>query len=185
MKVLNEAKEVAERFRISFLNEKRGCIFKENVQEMDLGGRKIGPFKAGDQTELPNWMIEKLLVQDLIDLVPENAYESMRRLLNLYRAEEKQPHKLQSFHAFLYTAIGQKMLRLRKDKTALDPRKYEEIERMERMIPFLVETRLSKIIRVAKSGAYQEKRRYMAHEERWLCRELVEILTDWRGMIVR
>lgn len=56
----------------------------------------------------------------------------------------------------------------------MDPRRYEEIERMQRMIPFLVETRLSKIIRVAKSGAYQEKRKQMTNEERWLCEEIAE-----------
>jgi len=52
------------------------------------------------------------------------------------------------------------------------------------MTPFLVETRLSKILRVAKSGAYQEKRNQMAHEERWLCEELVDLLSGWRQNVM-
>jgi hypothetical protein len=52
------------------------------------------------------------------------------------------------------------------------------------MVPFLVETRLSKILRVAKSGAYMEKRKQMAYEERWLCEELIDLLSGWRQKIL-
>ncbi|MHA2044920.1 MAG: hypothetical protein ACW99G_09000, partial [Candidatus Thorarchaeota archaeon] len=68
--------------------------------------------------------------------------------------------------------------------TSIDPRKYEEIEKLQRMVPFLVETRLSKILRVAKSGAYMEKRKQMAYEERWLCEELIDLLSGWRQKIL-
>jgi DNA replication initiation complex subunit (GINS family) len=66
----------------------------------------------------------------------------------------------------------------------MGPRIYDEIEKMQRMVPFLIETRLSKIIRVAKSGAYQEKRKQMTEEERWLCEELVSLLSSWRETIM-
>ena len=72
------------------------------------------------------------------------------------------------------------MLNLQSDKSSLDPRLYDEIERLERMIPMLLESRLSKIIRVAKSGAMQDKRKDMTLEERWLCQELTDLLSDWR-----
>jgi hypothetical protein len=173
-----------KRFEMAFLNESRECIFQENVSQMNVAGEKLGPFKKGDRASLPNWVIEKLLKYDYVDIVPEDAYESLRRLQNLYREEEKQPHKLQSFQPFLYTAIARKTLRLQSDKTSMDPRKYDEVEKLRKMTPFLVETRLSKILRVAKSGAYQEKRNQMAHEERWLCEELVELLSGWRQNVM-
>jgi hypothetical protein len=53
------------------------------------------------------------------------------------------------------------------------------------MVPFLVETRISKILRVAKSGGYQEKRKLMAYEERWLCEELIDLLSGWRQNILK
>jgi hypothetical protein len=37
---------------------------------------------------------------------------------------------------------------------------------------------------VAKSGAYQEKRKQMTKEERWLCEELVSLLSSWRETIM-
>ncbi|MFW9832513.1 MAG: hypothetical protein ACFFEK_00820 [Candidatus Thorarchaeota archaeon] len=184
MKLCSEAKDEMHRFEMLFLNETRECIFQKPLPEIIVGGSKMGPFKKGDQTSLPNWMIEQLLKQDIVDIAPEDAYDSLRRLQNLYRAEEKQPHKLQTFQPFLYTALSRKVLRLQSDRTSIDPRRYDEIEKLQHMVPFLVETRLSKILRVAKSGAYQEKRKQMAYEERWLCEELIDLLSGWRQNIL-
>lgn len=168
-----------------FLNENRDCIVQKQVPELIIKGQKHGPFKKGDRITLPNWVIEKLIKLDHVDIAPEDAYESLRRLQNLHREEEKQPHKLQTFQPFLYAAIARKTLRLQSDKTSMDPRKYEEVEKLQKMIPFLIEARLSKILRVAKSNAYQEKRNQMAYEERWLCEELVQLLDGWRQNIMK
>ena len=184
MKLRSESTEAIDRFRMLFMNDSRTCTFKEQVPELIIGGRKLGPFQSGEQAYLPNWAVEQLVTHGLANIAPEDAYESLRRLLNLHREEEKQPHKLQTFHPFLYAALNRKMHRLQEDRTSMDPRRYEEIERMQRMIPFLVETRLSKIIRVAKSGAYQEKRKQMTNEERWLCEEIAEILSVWRTKVM-
>ncbi len=184
MKLFDETKDVMKRFDMLFLNEVRECIFQKPLTEINVSGKKLGPFKNGDKANLPNWVIERLQNHDIVDLSPEDAYDSLRRLQNLYREEEKQPHKLQTFQPFLYTALGRKLLRLQSDRTSMDPRKYEEIEKLQRMVPFLVETRLSKILRVAKSGAYQEKRKQMAYEERWLCETLIDLFSGWRQNIL-
>ena len=183
MKLCSEAKEEMNRFEMMFLNEARECIFQKPMPEITVAGNKLGPFKKGDQVSLPNWIIEQLLKHDIVDIAVKDAYDSLRQLQNLYREEEKQPHRLQTFQPFLYTALSRKVLRLQSDRTSIDPRKYDEIEKLQRMVPFLVETRLSKILRVAKSGAYQEKRKQMAYEERWLCEELIELLSGWRQNI--
>ncbi|MBD3159662.1 MAG: hypothetical protein GF309_12795 [Candidatus Lokiarchaeota archaeon] len=176
-------RKMVQRYLMLFLNAKRKCIFRQDFEELTIGDWTIGPFRAGEEARLPNWIIEKLDSNDIVDIAPEDALESLRRLQNQYRAEDRHPHKLQSFHPHLYAALERKMTRLQSDKTSLDPRSFDEIEKMQRMIPSLVETRLSKIIRVAKSGAYQDKREYMTMEERWLCEELVELLSSWRTAV--
>jgi DNA replication initiation complex subunit (GINS family) len=184
MRICKDSKETMKRFEMGFLNESRNCIFQQDVPQITIAGEKVGPFKKGNQANLPNWAIENLLKHDLVNIIPEDSYESLRRLQNLSREEEKHPHQFQSFHPFLYTAITRKILRLQSDKTSMDPRRYEEVEKLQQVTPFLVETRLTKILRVAKSGAYQEKRNQMAHEERWLCEELVELLSGWRQNVM-
>jgi hypothetical protein len=184
MRICEDSKAVMKRFEMGFLNESRDCIFNEDVPQIVIAGEKFGPFKKGNRVNLPNWVIENLLKHELADITTEQSYESLRRLQNLSREEEKHPHKFQSFHPYLYTAIARKTLRLQSDKTSMDPRRYEEVEKLRKVTPFLVETRLSKILRLAKSGAYQEKRNQMAHEERWLCEELVELLSGWRQNVM-
>ncbi len=184
MKPRDDVKEVVDRFRMTFLNDMRGCIFRKDFTVALVDGRQLGPFHEGDHADLPNWIIEKLLKHDIVDLVPEDAYESVRRVENLYLAEEKVPHKLQPFHPYLYAALSRKLLRLQSDKTSLDPRSYEEIDKLKRLIPFLLESRMSKIIRTAKSGAYLEMRKQMANEERWLCEQLAHLLSEWRDNLM-
>ena len=102
MRLSKDSKDVVKRFEMAFLNESRDCIFQENVPQITAAGEKFGPFKKGDRASLPNWVIEKLLKNEYVDITPEDAYESLRRLQNLYREEEKHPHKLQTFQPFLY-----------------------------------------------------------------------------------
>ncbi|RDE14958.1 MAG: hypothetical protein C4K47_03325 [Candidatus Thorarchaeota archaeon] len=184
MIIHEEVKEVVDRFRMMFLNDMRGCVFRKDVTVGLTDNRQLGPFHEGDHADLPNWIIEMLLKHNLVDIVPEDAFDSLRRVENLYLAEEKVPHKLQSFHPHLYAALSRKLLRLQSDKTSLDPRSYDEIDKLKRVIPFLLESRLSKILRTAKSGAYIEMRKQMANEERWLCEELANLLSQWRDDVM-
>ncbi len=178
-----DVKTIKERFVIQFLNEARTCTFREDVPEVIIGGEKLGPFKAGTTTQFQNWAIERLVAHNLVELDATEAYESLRRFQNLYNAEEKQPHKLQVFPPLLYSALIRKVTQLQSDKTSIDPRRHDEIEKIRRMLRILVENRLSKIMRVAKSGTNQDRRKQMALEERWLVDELGILLSTWREMV--
>jgi hypothetical protein len=174
-----EAGTAVKRIQMSFLNETRGCIFLKDSAEFEYGSRKYGPFKESDTAEFPNWVLEKLLLHGLVEIAPEEDFESLRNLQNIRQVEEP-GSKFQAIHPLLYAAIKRRIELLQTDRSSLDPRLYDEIERLQRMLPTLVETRLTKILRVAKSGAYLDKRKEMTLEERWLCERLVEILSDWR-----
>ena len=184
MRICKDSKDVMKRVEMDFLNESRNCIIREDASQIDVAGKKFGPFKKGVPVNLPNWVIENLLKHELVDIDTKDNYESFKRLRNLNDEEKKNPYKLQQFPPSLYTAIARKSLRLQSDKTSMDPRTYEDIENLRKMTFFLVETRLSKILRVANSNAYQDTRKLMAHEERWLCEELVDLISGWRQNIM-
>ena len=171
--------EIIERYKMVCLNEVRACEFIKAFPRMTIGGKEVGPFEVGHQANLPNWIIERLLVEGIVVLSSEDSYDSMARLQTLYR-EESNHSKLADFPPLLYAALNKKIHRLQMDKTSLDPRSHEDIERVERILQVMIETRLSKLLRVAKSGAYQEKRKQMTFEERWLCEEIVNLLSSWR-----
>ena len=173
-------KNIVERVQMNFLNEIKRCVVLKDIPQLIIGGEHLGPYTTTSQADLPIWAIEKLINHGYVELPQDEDIASLTKLQTISREEEDSPHKLQSFHPLLYSAINRKMLNLQSDKSSLDPRLYDEIERLERMVPMLMESRLSKIIRVAKSGALQDKRKDMTLEERWLCQELTDLLSDWR-----
>jgi hypothetical protein len=183
MSTTQDFDDVIQRFREIFLNEVRGCIFQEDVPELTIGGKAMGPFKTDEKTHLPNWVIEILRSHGLVRIAPEDVYESVQKLENRHRMEKEQA-RLQEFPPSLYSAVNRSLHRLRSDKTSIDPRTYEDTERLERLLPVLVETRLSKIVRAAKSGALHDKKKLMTNEERWLCNELSVLIDTWRRKAV-
>jgi len=185
MVVRESSEEARARFRMLFLNETRPCIFREDVPEVSVGDKKIGPYKAGATEDLPNWAIEILMAHELVDLDPEEAYESLIEIQKLYDAERRSPHVLtdKPFPTALYSALSRRLHLIQRDKTSLDPEIRDEIKDRQRIVQMLIQTRLTKIIQVARSGADQDKRRRMSQEERWLCDELDMLLSSWRGIV--
>ena len=120
------------------------------------------------------------------DIMSVLFFYSMRYNPKNYESPDNDRFILSKGHAspLLYAAWSRKMLRYQSDKTSLDPRRYDEIEKMQRMMPFLVETRVSKIWRVAKSGAYLDKKKQMTNEERWLCEALIKLISSWRKNVI-
>ena len=108
MKLRSTPRDAIDRYEMLFLNDSRECIFRKASPEILVADRKYGPFKKGDRIVLQNWVIEKLLNDDVIEIVPAQAHESLRRLQNVYREEEKHPFKLQPFHPFIYAAMNRK-----------------------------------------------------------------------------
>ena len=51
------------------------------------------------------------------------------------------------------------------------------------LLDSLTETRLTKILRIAKSGEYHRWLGMLTAEEQWLCKELTLIISDWRRSV--
>ncbi len=178
--------EAVARLRMDFLNDLRSCVFKKDMNRFQVGGRTFGPYKAGAQAEFPNWILDVLLKHDVVELAPEDAFDSLPRIRNLYNTERGQPLELHDSlpSRFLYVALTQKIRRLKHDSASLDPRTYDEIEKIQQVASFLRDTRLSKILRVAKAGISQDMIRRMTMEEKWLCEELSSLLSRWRSAVL-
>ena len=175
--------EIVERSQMEFLNSNRTCVFVKGISKLIIGGEIIGPYASDAQTDLPNWVIEKLAAHGIVELVQNAEFESMSDLQSIFR-EEKENSNLQTSHPLLYAAISRKILNLQSDRSSMDERLYDEIEKIQRVVSMLLESRLTKIIRVAKSGALQ-MRKDMTLEEQWFCDELANLISDWRKSLFR
>ncbi|MHA2600612.1 MAG: hypothetical protein AM324_000590 [Candidatus Thorarchaeota archaeon SMTZ1-83] len=177
------SEEVRARFRMLFLNELRPCVFREDVPEVNVGDKRIGPFKAGTTENLPNWAIEILMAHALVDLDPKKAYDSLTEIQERYDAQRRNPHILKELPSAFYSGLSRRLQLIQRDKTSLDPEIRDAIKHRQRFVEMLSQMRLTSIIQVARSGADQDKRRRMSHEERWLCDELEILLSSWREIV--
>ncbi len=186
MYIFDEVVSPLARFRMEFLNDSRTCIFLQDTPQFEAGGKQYGPFKSGVQVDLPNWVLDSFIIQGIVELAPEDAYDSVRRIQNFFNQERGQPRKLHGPlpSKFMYIALAQKVRRLKGDKTSLDPRTYEEIDKIQKVARFLRDTRLSKILRVADAGITQDMARRMTVEEKWLCDELALLLSKWKSAVL-
>ncbi len=183
-RVSTAAQDVVERSQMEFLNETRTCTIIKDMPELTIAGKKVGPFAQSTETDLPNWALEKLVGYGYAELDPDEDYASLHEIQNIYRTEDDSPHKgLQPIHPLLYSAINRQILQLRNERASMDPKQYDEIEKVKRLVDIISQKRLSKVLRVAISGAFQDKRRDMTVEERWLCGELSKLLSDWRKVL--
>lgn len=176
--------DIIERAQMEFSNDTRPCTIIRDMPEITIAGKKMGPYTSSTQVEFPNWTIPHLINHGYIELDQDGDYTSIQYIQNAYRTEEDSPHMgLHSIHPLLYSAINKKLIDLRSEKASLDPKQYDEIERLRRLIGIISQKRLSKILRVAISGAYQDKRKDMTLEERWLCEELSILSSDWKNFL--
>ncbi len=187
MRVTSVAGDIIDRVDMKFLNDGRTCRFLKPVSQIPLYGMELGSFQQGAETKLPNWVIDVLLMNGILELTEEESVESKKRLRQLAYNEEHNTG-LQTIPDILYSILRQKIRYYEGDKTSLDPEYHEEIQKLRESFRSLVASRMPKLIRAAwaeveKSGTIQIMKSRMSAEERWLCEELVTVLSAWlRGV---
>ncbi len=181
MKLETTAQEAFSRLRMAFLNSGRRCRLTRALGSITIGGKDVGPLSPDTQTELPNWALNVLLLHNTVELDPNDAFDSIQRLRNIFQQERKHPRDLYGGipPAPLYVAVAEKIRRLQRDRSALDPRILEEIDGIQRLTESLSNTRLSKILRAARAGVTQERLRQMTPEEKWLCKRIDRLVREW------
>ncbi len=187
MQVVSDPQDIIDRADVVFLNSERNCRFVKPLSKIRLCGMEIGPFQSGAEARVPNWAIDFLLAEGIIEISEEDHVESNKRLRRLAYDEEHNTG-LQPLPRILYSALRQRIRYLESDKTSLDPARHEEIQKTRDSLRSLVASRIPKLIRAAwseveKSGTIQLLKGRMSGEERWLCEELVILLARWlRGV---
>lgn len=184
MKISDETTQAMKRIEMMFLNDSTECEFLDTVEELTVADNTIGPFSKGRKEHLPNWVIEKLLNEGLVKIPTD--HEPSMQIQKQFRVERQQTmlQNLEGSNPFLYAAVGRRLLNLQSDRTSMDPRRFEEIEKLQGLNQRLVDTRLPKLVRIAMANSLKDKRSQMTHEERWLCEQLADLLSRWREYLV-
>ncbi len=183
MIVEENPRSITRRAEILQLVENCDCTFLTDVPAIRLSNTSIGPFKSGQTVLLPNWIAEVLHDQGLVKISGGGVVEWMSRLQALV-SDEKNKGALQACPPLLYATSHRVVLSMKRDRTSIDPRQHDAIERVLMMLQTIGQSRLGKVIRLAKSGGCAEHRTRMTFEERWLCDIVSELVSAWYDAVV-
>ena len=138
----------------------------QDLPEIKLVGRRVGPLVAGQEAEFEPWEVKVLERHELVEPIQRLTTAELRKFM---LAEERAPG-LGSLPSNFYAMVGQRSASMR---TSSQP---DEIEEFRAAFEALTEIRTHKLLRAALSPANAEN---LLPEERFFVNRLAMALEDW------
>lgn len=167
-----------ERIQFDFENKDISVKCLKNLEEFDMGDRKIKLLK-GIRIKVPFWLAIFLEKDGYIELEEKNEMN----FPILYKLSKKEGDNiaLQELSSYFYIAM-KKTYEEFKDKKKSIP--YRQIEAIDMKLRELMTMRLSKIIKIAEKGRnITTKTRNFTPEERWLFEFVSEAIEKWKAIV--
>ncbi len=167
-----------ERIQFDFENKDISVKCLKNLEEFDMGDRKIKLLK-GIRIKIPFWLAIFMEKDGYIEFEDINEINFSK----LYNLAEKEGESipLQELNAYFYIAM-RKTYEEFKDKKKSIP--YRQIEAIDMKLRELMTMRLSKIIKIAEKGRnITTKTRNFTPEERWLFEFVLEAIEKWKAIV--
>lgn len=168
-----------------FDNRTVRIIILQELPQIEVLGKKLGPFKNGDETDVPRWVAaemvdsgvakyrekEGLTLQDLSKVHWKEALPSSRQI----------PQLDQDFYCSLKHLISSL-----KEEGKKDIEKLKEYEKALSISNDIINCRLRKLVTYAAS-AYQSSDLFknLTPEEKALLEDLTDLITVWREKIIK
>jgi len=138
----------------------------QDLPEMKLVGRRVGPLVAGQEAEFEPWEVKVLERHELVEPIQRFTTAELRKFI---LAEERAPG-LGPLPSNFYAMVGQRSASMR---TSGQP---DEIEEFRAAFEVLTEIRTHKLLRAALSPANAEN---LLPEEQFFVNRLAMALEDW------
>ncbi len=167
-----------ERIQFDFENKDISVKCLKNLEEFDMGDRKIKLLK-GVRIKVPFWLAIFLEKDGYIEFEEKNEMN----FPILYKLSKKEGDNiaLQELSSYFYIAM-RKTYEEFKDKKKSIP--YRQIEAIDMKLRELMTMRLSKIIKIAEKGRnITTKTRNFTPEERWLFEFVSEAIEKWKAIV--
>lgn len=139
----------------------------EEIPEIKLVGRKLGPFSEGEETYLRWWEASLLEDKELVEPVGDFSITGIRNRL----IKEEKSSQLNALPSHFYLTVSRRIRRL-KGKGEL-----EEAEEMNEALDSLISLRVQKLARMAISSVVPDD---VPPEEIFLVARLSRALRLWR-----
>jgi hypothetical protein len=165
---------------IDFQNRNTKVIVIRESAEIGVGDGTLGPFKAGQEVDVPRWVAEELVRSGIARWRDEDRLD----LATLSKIHWRETIPTARQIPAVGTDFYQKMRRLLVDLKAQsrsDPSKGRDFEKAVQLTKDIVNCRIRKIVSLAAAPAQTEDvLTNLASEEKELYRALSGIIIDWR-----
>lgn len=155
-----------------------------DLPEVEARGRKFGPFKSGQEVELPFWVAEKLLGFGSAKLRDEDRL-SLQALSKIHwRETVPNSRQISKLVENFYPTLRRFLNELREAEKADDVRG-KDFKKAFELSRDIVNCRISKIVSLAFVPVQaSDIVRNMASEEKALYSRLTKLIDEWRRKMV-
>ncbi len=139
----------------------------ENVPKIKLVGRKIGPYKEGEEAHLRPWEVSILEEEGLVEPVDDFSLTGLRKIV----MREEKNKSLNDIPSCFYRAVSSKIRKMEQEG------RNENAKKMRDSVDSLISLRIRKLLRMAVSSMVPED---IPPEEAFLVNRVSEDLGTWK-----
>lgn len=166
---------------IDFQNRNTKVIVVRDSVEIDVGDGALGPFKAGQEVDLPRWVAEELVKSGIVRWRDEDRLDLPTLSKMHWRETIPTARQIPAVGADFYQKMRRLLVDL-KTQSRSDPSKGRDFEKAVQLTKDIVNCRIRKIVSLAAAPAQTDDvLANLAGEERELYRTLSGIIIDWRA----
>lgn len=142
----------------------------QDLPEIELVGRKLGPFKEGEEVRLRAW--EASILEDKGVVSPKEVFSptSLRKIL----IREEKSSQLENLPSHFYQSVSQKIEKLSQEGEK------EKADEIKETVISLINLRIQKIAKMTISSVEPEN---VPPEEMFLVNRLSQSLETWRDKL--
>jgi len=169
--------------RVAFGEEVQAVKIKalQDVKSIPLGSGKVGPFRKGNSYQIPLWQANVLREFNLVD--PEETPPLSCSDIQKQVSHESTTQKLGGFQNHFYlTARSEEDVIDAQVKTNLKPK--DIAKRFHAYLYDLVQTRLSKLLKLATNPLSKTTLQEIPEEEQLLLTRLSKLIRDWTSFLL-
>jgi len=148
--------------------------------EINAGGKTFGPFRAGQEVEVPRWIAEELVRSGIAKWRDEDRLDLANLSKMHWRETIPTARQIPAVGEHFYQMLRSLLVEL-KTQSRSDPAKGRDFEKAVHLSKDIVNCRIRKIVSLAAAPAQTEDvLANLANEERGLYLTLGRIITEWR-----
>jgi hypothetical protein len=150
--------------------------------ELFFSGKTFGPFKNGDEIEIPRWLARELSKNRMVKTIDEASLEIFDLAKIHWRESIPESREIPQLEYDFYNKLRELLRELNNDQ---DPSQKALFEKALSQSKDIINCRLHKIAYLAASPSKSEATiQKMAVEERSLYNDLNSIINEWKNKIL-